>query len=586
MSEERLDFLGLEGNGAVRSMLFKLGQNSPQLEQIVFSDHVTKINRRDKEQVRVLLITTRAIYNLLPTNYSKCKRRIPVTLLSSITVSQLSDEFVLHIPDEYDYRFKSGKRDKIAEVINRMYKRMRDEEAAGKPQPASPLEHKEPASPTGRKAKSKLHVQYVNESDLSSITLTKQQARMQSREDILRRKQELIVEVGDNDSDAENESNNNDDSNGDGSTGSGHEQKTMEVEQLLNNTDKVRLEDFELLKVLGRGSFGKVMLVRYKRDGKKYAMKILKKKAIIARNQVEHTKAERKILESLQHPFLMTLRFAFQSTEKLYFVLDYYQGGELFFHLKNQRRFPESIARLFVAEIALALGHLHSLGVVYRDLKPENILLDDLGHVCLTDFGLSKDLEYSDKSHTFCGTPEYLAPEIVAGLGHNQAVDWWSLGILLYELTVGIPPFYSTNVNEMYNKIQHGVLRFPPFLSDDCKNVIVGLLNRDPTKRLGASERDVEDIKAMPFFNKMPWDVLMRKEIDSPYRQHCLSSEEAANFDTTFTNEPVVDSVVTHSSLLAGSLQSRNGLNENGEEVDTFRDFSYVPGKGEGLLSR
>ena len=417
MSEERLDFLGLEGNGAVRSMLFKLGQNTPQLEQIVFSDHVTKINRRDKEQIRVLLITTRAVYNLLPNNYSKCKRRIPITLLSSITVSQLSDEFVLHIPDEYDYRFKSGKRDKIAEVINRMYKRTRDEEAAGKPQQPSSPEAKEPASPSGRKAKAKLHVQYVNDADLSSITLTKQQARMQSREDILRRKQELIVEVGDNDSDAENDT-------ADGTAGgdvSGlHEQKTMEVEQLLNNTDKVRLEDFELLKVLGRGSFGKVMLVRYKRDGKKYAMKILKKKAIIARNQVEHTKAERKILESLQHPFLMTLRFAFQSTEKLYFVLDYYQGGELFFHLKNQRRFPETIARLFVAEIALALGHLHSLGVVYRDLKPENILLDDLGHVCLTDFGLSKDLDYSDKSHTFCGTPEYLAPEIVAGLGHNQ----------------------------------------------------------------------------------------------------------------------------------------------------------------------
>ena len=583
MSDERLDFLGLEGNGAVRSMLFKLGQNTPQLEQIVFSDHVTKINRREKEQVRTLLITTRAVYNLLPNNYSKCKRRIPITLLSSITVSQLSDEFVLHIPDEYDYRFKSGKRDKIAEVINRMYKRVRDEEAVVKsPQPAA-AEHKEPTSPTGRKGKAKLHVQYVNEADLSSITLTKQQARMQSREDILRRKQELVVEVGDNDSDAENETS-HDAASTDGSVGA-HEQKTMEVEQLLHNTDKVRLEDFELLKVLGRGSFGKVMLVRYKRDGKKYAMKILKKKAIIARNQVEHTKAERKILESLQHPFLMTLRFAFQSAEKLYFVLDYYQGGELFFHLKNQRRFPETIARLFVAEIALALGHLHSLGVVYRDLKPENILLDDLGHVCLTDFGLSKDLDYSDKSHTFCGTPEYLAPEIVAGLGHNQAVDWWSLGILLYELTVGIPPFYSTNVNEMYNKIQHGVLRFPPFLSDDCKNVIIGLLNRDPSKRLGASERDVEDIKQMPFFNKMPWDTLMRKEIESPYKQHCLSSEEAANFDTTFTNEPVVDSV-THSGLLGGSLHSRNGLNENGEEVDTFRDFSYVPGKGDGLMGR
>ena len=463
MSEERFDYLGLEGNGAVRSMIFKLGANHPSLEQIVFSDLVTKINRREKEQTRAMLITTKAVYNLMPNNYSKCKRRIPITLLSSITVSQQSDEFVLHIPDEYDYRFKSAKRDKIAEVINRMYRRMREEEQ-GKQLPGGQQESKQPhdgaalssvssfsvspssLSPTAaaRKAnRMRLHVQYVNESSLSGITLTKQQARLQSREDILRRKQELVVEVGDNDSDAED--------NGrsvlqpsSGSEQSGDsKQATGEVEQLLANTAKVRLEDFELLKVLGRGSFGKVMLVRYRADGRKFAMKILKKKAIIARNQVEHTRAERKILESLQHPFLMTLRFAFQSQEKLYFVLDYYQGGELFFHLKNQRRFSEAIARLFVAEIALALGHLHSLGVVYRDLKPENILLDDLGHVCLTDFGLSKDLEYQDKSHTFCGTPEYLAPEIVAGLGHNSEVDWWSLGILLYELTVGIPPFYT-----------------------------------------------------------------------------------------------------------------------------------------------
>ena len=569
MGDERFDYLGLEGNGAVRSMIFKLGANAPQLEQIVFSDLVTKINRREKEQTRAILITTKAVYNLMPHNYSKCKRRIPITLLSSITVSQQSDEFVLHIPDEYDYRFKSPKRDQIAEVINRMYRHMREEEAAKKGAGAGESKEKEPSVATPRKLKMKLHVQYVNDSDLSGITLTKQQARLQSREDILRRKQELIVEVGDNDSDAE------DNKASDPHHPPTHPQHATEVEQLLLNTEKVRLEDFELLKVLGRGSFGKVMLVRYKRDGKKFAMKILKKKAIIARNQVEHTKAERKILESLQHPFLMTLRFAFQSSEKLYFVLDYYQGGELFFHLKNQRRFSEGIARLFVAEIALALGHLHSLGVVYRDLKPENILLDDLGHVCLTDFGLSKDLDYSDKSHTFCGTPEYLAPEIVSGQGHNQAVDWWSLGILLYELTVGIPPFYSTNVNEMYNKIQHGVLRFPPFLSDECKQVIIGLLNRDPQKRLGASERDVEDIKAMPFFSAMNWPALMKKEIESPYRPNCHSTEEAGNFDTTFTNEPVVDSVIG-GSVLSQSLHSRNGIDGH-DEHDTFRDFSYVP---------
>ena len=215
------------------------------------------------------------------------------------------------------------------------------------------------------------------------------------------------------------------------------------------------------------------LLVRKKDTGEIYAMKILKKKALIAKHQVEHTNAERKILQQLQHPFLMHLRYAFQTDAKLYFVLDYYRGGELFFHLKKKRRFSEAQAQIFVAEVAMALGHLHSLDVIYRDLKPENILLDHSGHICLTDFGLSKDLGPSNEdAHTFCGTPEYLAPEIVMNLGHGKAVDWWSLGILLYELTVGIPPFYSQNVNEMYRKIQEAPLLFPPNLSNPCKDLV------------------------------------------------------------------------------------------------------------------
>jgi serine/threonine protein kinase len=314
------------------------------------------------------------------------------------------------------------------------------------------------------------------------------------------------------------------------------------------------------------------MQVKKKTDGKVYAMKILKKAAIIARNQVEHTKAERKILQALQHPFLMTLRYAFQSKDKLYFVLDYYQGGELFFHLKTARRFPEDVARVWVGEVALALGHLHSLSVIYRDLKPENILLDDNGHCCLTDFGLSKDVDPNDKAHTFCGTPEYLAPEIVTGAGHDKAVDWWSLGILLYELTVGIPPFYSQNVNEMYNKIQHGVLRFPPFLSEPCKAMIVALLNRDPKKRLG-SKADIDDLKAHAFFKDINFEKMMKKEIDPPYKPKIKANDTTSNFDTTFTSEPVVDSVAQPSGL--GTLS---------ENPDAFAGFTYQQ-KGSHLTS-
>jgi len=490
---------------------------------------VIKINRREKEQTRVMLITNKAVYNLMPNNYGKCKRRIAIDELGSVTASQVSDEFVLHVPAEYDYRFKSAKKDTICKVLQDLFKKYIQKHDKNK--------------------KKRLNVTFIQQSDLKDRALTKAMARLQTREDVLQRKKALAEEA--HDSDAEETTT---------------DEKKDKITQLLDSTEKVRLDDFELLKVLGRGSFGKVMQVRKKSDGKIYAMKILKKRAIIARNQVEHTKAERKILQSLQHPFLMTLRYAFQSKEKLYFVLDYFQGGELFFHLKNNRRFPEDVARIYVGEIALALGHLHSLQVIYRDLKPENILLDDNGHVCLTDFGLSKDVDPTDKAHTFCGTPEYLAPEIVTGAGHDKAVDWWSLGILLYELTVGIPPFYSQNVNEMYNKIQHGVLRFPPFLSENCKNLIVQLLNRDPKKRLGSKD-DVQDIKIHPFFKAISWEKMMKKEIDPPYKPKTKSTTDTSNFDGTFTSEPVVDSMVAPSTL----SQTMS------EKEDGFGGFTYDP---------
>jgi len=529
--EEKGDHLCLAGNHSVQKMLNKHGQNTPLPEIVKFSDFVMKINKREKEQTRVLLITNKAVYNLMPNNYGKCKRRIAIDEIGSITGSSISDEFVLHVPAEYDYRFKSAKKEVICKVIQDLFKKYIQKHEKNK--------------------KKRLNVVYIQQSDLKDRALTKQMARIQTREDILKRNKELAAEAHDSDAEETKEA----------------DEKKDKIASMMEGSEKVRLDDFELLKVLGRGSFGKVMQVRKKSDGKIYAMKILKKQAIIARNQVEHTKAERKILQALQHPFLMTLRYAFQSKDKLYFVLDYYQGGELFFHLKNNRRFPEDVARIYVAEIASALGHLHSLQVIYRDLKPENILLDDNGHVCLTDFGLSKDVEPTDKAHTFCGTPEYLAPEIVTGAGHDKAVDWWSLGILLYELTVGIPPFYSQNVNEMYNKIQHGVLRFPPFLSEPCKSLIVQLLNRDPKKRLGSKD-DVNDLKAHAFFKPLNFEKLMKKEVDVPYKPKVkVGGADTGNFDGVFTSEPVVDSVVQPSTL-SQTMQ---------ETPDGFGGFTYDP---------
>lgn len=331
---------------------------------------------------------------------------------------------------------------------------------------------------------------------------------------------------------------------------------------------RVGIQDFELMKVLGRGAFGKVMQVRKKDTGKIYAMKILKKAAIVARNQVEHTRAERKILQLMSHPFLMTLRYAFQSKDKLYLVLDYYMGGELFFHLKNEKRFKEEVAKIYVAEIAMAFGYLHSNGVIYRDLKPENILLDERGHVCLTDFGLAKEMGEGEKTDTFCGTPEYLAPEIILSAGHDKAVDWWSLGILLYELTVGIPPFYSPNVDEMYKKIRNGPLRFPPFLTQECKQMIIGLLNRDAQQRLG-SKNDFDDLKAEPFFADLDWDQLYQKQTEVAFKPKVDGLTDTSNFDEEFLSEDVIDSVVPPSAM--------NNLVHGNDE---FSDFTYKGGGG------
>eukprot|EP00744_Colponema_vietnamica_P007642 GILI01010975.1.p1 GENE.GILI01010975.1~~GILI01010975.1.p1 ORF type:complete len:345 (+),score=81.06 GILI01010975.1:98-1036(+) len=295
-------------------------------------------------------------------------------------------------------------------------------------------------------------------------------------------------------------------------------------------------------------------------------MKILKKEAIIARNQVAHTKTERNILQTIDHPFIVQLCFAFQTADKLYLVMDFLNGGELFYHLKKAGRFSEERAKFYAAEIVLALEYLHNLGIIYRDLKPENILLDSTGHIKLTDFGLSKNGIAGDmKTGTFCGTPEYLAPEILRGVGHNKAVDWWSLGALLYEMLTGVPPFYSRNRKQMFDNILRGTLMLKPYHSTEARSLLQGLLNRNASKRLGSGNEDAEEIKRHPFFRGVDFEKMQRREIPAPFKPHLLGNIDVSNFDTSFTNEPVVDSPVESSLALTDKERNR------------FTGFTYVP---------
>ncbi|CCD27328.1 serine/threonine-protein kinase NDAI_0K01370 [Naumovozyma dairenensis CBS 421] len=316
------------------------------------------------------------------------------------------------------------------------------------------------------------------------------------------------------------------------------------------------IDDFDLLKVIGKGSFGKVMQVRKKDTQKVYALKAIRKSYIVSKSEVTHTLAERTVLARINCPFIVPLKFSFQSPEKLYLVLAFINGGELFYHLQKEGRFDLSRARFYTAELLCALETLHKLDVIYRDLKPENILLDYQGHIALCDFGLCKlNMKDSDKTDTFCGTPEYLAPELLLGQGYSKVVDWWTLGVLLYEMLTGLPPYYDEDVPKMYKKILQNPLRFPDGFDEDAKDLLIGLLSRDPTRRLGYNGTD--EIKNHPFFSQLSWHRLLMKGYIPPYKPPVINSMDTSNFDQEFTREKPVDSVVDE--FLSESVQKQFG---------------------------
>lgn len=336
---------------------------------------------------------------------------------------------------------------------------------------------------------------------------------------------------------------------------------------------KAVLEDFILLKTVGKGSFGKVVMVKKKDDDRVYAMKILKKEMVLKRKQYEHTLSERRILENIDHPFIVSLRFAFQSEHKLYMVFDFFNGGELYHYLSEGGRFTEERARFYAAEIISALDYLHKRGIVYRDLKPENLILDAKGHIRITDFGLSKEGVEGDTITSICGTPEYLAPEILRKRPYGVAVDWWSMGTLLYEMIAGLPPFYDKNRQVMYRKILEAPMEPPPFMSPEALDICSKLLIREPTARLGY--KGAEEIKAHPFFKSIDWAALDKMELTPPWTPAVRDAADTRNIATEFTNEPAA---VTPSP--AGSrLRDITGATPPSFDAFTFTHQSVLDGQ-------
>uniref|UniRef100_A0A7N6BKC0 Ribosomal protein S6 kinase n=1 Tax=Anabas testudineus TaxID=64144 RepID=A0A7N6BKC0_ANATE len=302
-------------------------------------------------------------------------------------------------------------------------------------------------------------------------------------------------------------------------------------------TESIRPECFELLRVLGKGGYGKVLLFL----NKLFSLRI----AMIVRNAKDtaHTKAERNILEEVKHPFIVDLIYAFQTGGKLYLILEYLSGGELFMQLEREGIFMEDTACFYLAEISMALGHLHQKGIIYRDLKPENIMLNSQGHVKLTDFGLCKEsIHDGTVTHTFCGTIEYMAPEILMRSGHNRAVDWWSLGALMYDMLTGAPPFTGENRKKTIDKILKCKLNLPPYLTQEARDLLKRLLKRNASSRLGAGAGDATEVQAHPFFRHINWEDLLARKVEPPFKPFLQSAEDVSQFDSKFTSQTPVDS--------------------------------------------
>lgn len=482
-------------------------RSNPQIvnnEEIFFSSSLTKFNDAGYRQDRTLVLTDQALYNL---KAKTIKRRVPYEKLEAITKSLNSSEFVFHFKGANDYRFSSfNRRNEIIEMILHIFCNVRK------------LSHN-----------FKIYeVEYIN----LNIVMTTHKILKTGQAKRPDESKAKIINFDEFKSEELNENTRR--TNTRKSTNMIFSYKKVNIEMTIC------LDDFELLKVLGKGAFGEVYLGQHKESGKLYAIKVLKKKDVIEMDQLEHTKTEQKILSHVNHPFLVGLDFAFQTESRLYFVMEFMKGGELFTHMRRLKRLTEPQAKFYSACIVVGLGHLHNSNFIYRDLKLENVLMDEFGYAKLTDFGLAKFLTNDKKALTFCGTPEYLSPEVILGRGHNRSADWWSLGVLIYEMIFGTPPFYSQKQDDMFKKIVRENFTFKQgvVVTDICKDFITRLLDKDPNTRLGSSMDSLE-ILSHPWFKEVDVSLLLAKKIPAPFLPDVKDELWMKNFDDEFINERI-----------------------------------------------
>ena len=507
---------GLEVNDILNWM------NDPEIkaivkdEKIYYTDLINKINHYGMSQERAIILTDKALYNM---KKNVLKRKLPYNLIRGITYSKSTNEFVIHGNDaEYDYDYISNEKERVIYLIAVLY-----QNDIHQPIKICEVQDKNLKNfVTGKKEKKK-------ENTFSKM----EEKYLVDTEAFIKEHKHLSKKGGKA-----------------GGTSADEKKRSNTIFSRDKNIEVVCLEDFKVMKVLGRGSFGKVCLVQYKPTKEYYAMKSLKKDVLLDQDQVESTILEKKILQTLDHPFLVGLVFCFQTEERIYFVMPFVRGGELFKHLRQEKFFKEDKVRFYAATIGIALDYLHSKGIIYRDIKPENILIAEDGYLKLIDFGMAKIVKDNEKATSFCGTPEYLAPEIITGEGHNRSADWWSYGILIFEMLCGIPPFYCENTEKMYELITHAELRFPKRieLSENSKDLLKKLLVKKQKNRLGA-ENGFAEIKTHPFFEGFNFDDLLAKKIPAPFKPKLSGTLDVGNFDEEFTSEEVVTSAIPEKNL-------------------------------------
>ena len=569
------DLLNIKEDNSILSLL--------KNEKLYYSDVIKKINHYGLSQERSIILTDAALYNM---KKKELKRRIPYKEILGITFSNLSNEFVIHGNNcQYDYHYNSQDKNLIISLIIFFY----DEDNSSQIKLCEVPEKSLKNFVTRKKDKQKDSSFSKMDTNYLVDTLEFQENNMEclffgneNNDNInLNLNINNISNVNNNNNcTIENESSEKNINSVNYKDNKCYNDNCFNVENSANKINslnfinniknsnqtekkesgmifckhkdikKVTLNDFKLLKVLGRGTFGKVVLVQYKLTKKYYAMKIMKKDVILESGQVTNTLLEKNILQNLNYQFLVGMDFCFQTQERIYFVMNFIRGGELFKHLLNCKFFPEEKAKFYSAIVGLALEYLHTHGIVYRDIKPDNILIDEDGYLKLADFGMAKMLKDQEKAFSLCGTPEYFSPEIITREGHNKAADWWSYGILLYEMLFGIPPFYSKNTEKMFDLITKAELKFPKKIevSEDAKDLIKKLLIKNQDLRLG-SEGGFETIKKHSFFKGFDFKALEEKKLEAPFIPVLRGSMDLSNFDSKYTSEDIAISESSPNTL-------------------------------------